>query len=106
MEIFAYFFLGFILAAIAIAFLTRKSFLFCLGNMFMLAAAVIIAWSLIIDDGSRRGMDALVLAIMWGMAAGSFFVGFILRKLGVSQARKKALPAENAAEKEEVEAKS
>ena len=87
MEIFVYFFLGFILLAVAIALLTKKPFTLCLGNMFLLAAVVIIVWSFIIDDGSRRGMEALVLAIMWGMAAGSFLIGFILRKIGAPQSR-------------------
>ena len=87
MEIFVYFFLGFILLAVVIAFLTKKPFVFCLGNMFLLAAVVIIVWSFIIDDGSRRGMEALVLAIMWGMAAGSFLIGLILRKIGAPQSR-------------------
>ena len=87
MEIFVYFFLGFILLAVVIAFLTKKPFVFCLGNMFLLAAVVIIVWSFIIDDGSRKGMDALVLAIMWGMAAGSFLIGFILRKIGAPKSR-------------------
>ena len=88
MEIFVYFFSGFILVAVVIAFITKKPFLFCLGNMFLLAAIVLVVWSFIIDDGSRRGMEALVLAIMWGMAAGSFLVGLLLRKIGVSQSRK------------------
>ena len=93
MEVFVYFFLGFILLAVVIALLTKKPFAFCLGNMFLLAAVVIIVWSFIIDDGSRRGMEALVLAIMWGMAAGSFLIGFILRKIGASQIRRK-IPAD------------
>ena len=91
MEVFVYFFLGFILIAVIVSFLTKKTFAFCLGNMFLLAAVVIIVWSFIIDDGSRRGMDALVLAIMWGMAAGSFLIGFILRKLGAPQSRNNVL---------------
>ena len=95
MEVFVYFFLGFILLAVVIALLTKKTFAFCLGNMFLLAAVVIIVWSFIIDDGSRRGMEALVLAIMWGMAAGSFLIGFILRKIGAAQSRKNVSGDEN-----------
>lgn len=87
MEIFAYFFLGFIAAAVVLAFLTKKPFVFCLGNMFLLAAVVIIVWSLIINDGSRRGMDALVLAIMWALAAGGFLAGLLLRRLGALRRR-------------------
>ena len=96
MEIFVYFFLGFILVAVVMALLTRKPFVLCLGNMFLLAAVIIIVWSFIIDDGSRRGMEALVLAIMWGMAAGSFLIGFILRRIGASQNRKNIPRDENA----------
>ena len=103
MEVFVYFFLGFILAAVVLSLLTRKSFIFCLGNMFLLAAGVIIVWSFIIDDGSRRGMEALVLAIMWGMAAGSVLVGFILRKIGMSQSRKSAMGDESFVKAEEPE---
>ena len=97
MEIFVYFFLGFILLAVVIAFLTKKPFIFCMGNMFLLAAVVIVVWSFIIDDGSRRGMEALVLAIMWGMAAGSFLIGLILRKLGAPQSRNNVLEDQNVA---------
>lgn len=103
MEIFAYFFLGCIVAAGVIALLTKKPLIFCLGNMFLLAGGVIIVWSVIIDDGSRRGMEALVLAIMWGMAAGSFLVGFILRKIGAAQSRKNAPRDESVATAEEPE---
>lgn len=104
MEVFVYFFSAFIFVAVVLAFLTKKTFIYCLGNMFMVAAIAIILWSIIIDDGSRRGMEALVLAIMWGMAAGSFLVGFILRRIGVSQNRKKVATGVNAVEKENPDA--
>ncbi len=91
MEVFFYFFLIFFLLALGIAFVVKKPFLVCLGYMFMLAAVVLVVWSFVIDDGSRRGMEALVLAIMWGFAAGSFILGLILRKIGISHSRKKAL---------------
>ena len=103
MEIFAYFFLGFILVAVVMAFITEKPLVFCLGNMFLLAAVVIIIWIFIIDDGSTRGMEAVVLAIMWSMAAGSFLVGFILRKIGVSQIRKNLLGSESVVKTEKHE---
>lgn len=45
-------------------------------------------------------MEALVLAIMWGMALGSFLIGFVLRRIGVSQIRKNA-PSGEGAEKTE-----
>jgi hypothetical protein len=61
--------------------------------MLMLAAAVLIVWSYSID--SREGMEAFVIVIMWGMAAGSFLVGLLLRTIGVSQTRKKALADES-----------
>lgn len=92
------FFLIFFLFAGVLAFFTKKPFIYCLGNMFMVAAVIIIVWSFAIDDGSRRGMDALVLAILWGIAAGSFLVGFILRRIG-----RKYISAENAVKTEEPE---
>ncbi len=101
MEIFAYFFLGFFSIAAVMAVLTKKSFIYCLGNMLVLAAVIIVIWSFIIDDGSRRGMEALVLAIMWGMAAGSFLVGLMLRKIGSSSGRKSAIGEESAVKAED-----
>lgn len=91
MKLFACSFLVFILVAAGMARLTKKPFVFCLGNMFFLAAAAIIVWSLMIDDGSRNGWGFLALLIVWGMAAGNVLIGFILRKIGASQSRKNAL---------------
>ena len=90
-KLFACSFLGFILVAVAMARLTKKPFIFWLGNIFFLAAAAIIVWSFMIDDGSRDGWGFLALLILWGMSAGIFLIGFILRKIGVSQSRKNAL---------------
>ncbi len=89
MKLFACSFLGFILVAAVLACLTKKPFIFYLGNIFFLAAVAIIVWSFMIADGSGWGF--LAVLILWGMAAGSCLLGFILRKIGISQSRKKAL---------------
>ena len=95
MKLFACSLLVFILVAVVLARLTKKPFIFYLGNLFFLAAVAIIVWSFVIDDGSRSGWGFLALLILWGMAAGSFLIGFILRKIGASQSRKNALGDKN-----------
>ncbi len=88
-QVFALFFLGFILVAVVIALLTKKPFIFWVGNMLMVAAVALFVWGCIINDGSD-GWGFLAVLILWGLAAGSFTVGFILYKVSVSQMRKKA----------------
>jgi hypothetical protein len=97
------FFGPFFLVAVIMTQFTKKPLALCLGNMFMLAAVVLVVWAFVIDDGSRRGMEAFVLLLMFGAAGGSFLVGFVLRKFGVAQSRKKALPGEGVSKTEEPE---
>ncbi len=97
MTLFACAFLGFLLVAVIMARIIKKPVVYCLGNMFFLGAVGVIVWSFAIDDGSRNGWGYLVMLILWGIAAGCFLIGFILRKIGVSQSRNSVPVEQNAA---------
>ena len=101
MQVFAIFFLLSCLIAGVMALVIKKPFIFCLGVMFWLAAAALVVWSFVIDDGGRNGWGFLVLLILWGAAAVNSLVGFILCKIGMSQSRKNAPEDERVAAAEE-----
>lgn len=101
LQVFACFFLIACLVAGVMALIVKKPFISCLGAMFWLAAAALVVWSFIIDNGSRNGWDFLALLILWGAAAVNFLIGLILCRIGTAQSRKKALGNESVVKTEE-----